>query len=426
MDYTGKRVLILGGSRVHCKIVEAAKRMGIYTIVADYLEQSPAKKLADESLLISILDADAIVKWCTENPVDAVINYSNDPVQKIHADICERLGLPRFCSKEFVAAFTNKKSFKEMCVRSGAGTIPSFAEKQAIADEIPKECYPLLVKPADSRGSRGQSICCNYDQLLNGIQVAKNESFSGEIVIEKYLEDYDDLEISYLVVDGEPYLLKLEDRYPGSKANNLDRLCIATIAPSVHDAEYREKVDPKIKKFIKDQGIQNGPVFLQGFWNDGDVYLYDPGLRIPGDNFDYAYTAITGISIPELIIEYLITGTFRREAGSMLGNAVVNKPFAQLLPCIKPGTIDEITGIDKVKALPGVVSLEMDYLPGDTIKKEGNVKQRLAEIVVIGDDYADLGVKIEEIFKLLHAKDRFGDEMLIEPFSTANLGKYYS
>ena len=95
-------------------------------------------------------------------------------------------------------------------------------------------------------------------------------------------------------------------------------------------------------------------------------------------------------------------------------------------PSCFPVSIDEITGIDQVKALPGVVSLEMDYLPGDTIKKEGNVKQRLAEIVVIGDDYADLGVKIEEIFKLLHAKDRFGDEMLIEPFSTANLGKYYS
>ena len=43
----GKKLLILGGAAVHCKVVEAARAMGVYTIVTDYLENSPAKLIAD-------------------------------------------------------------------------------------------------------------------------------------------------------------------------------------------------------------------------------------------------------------------------------------------------------------------------------------------------------------------------------------------
>ena len=46
--------------------------MGIYTIVTDYLENSPAKKIADESWMVSITDVDEIVRLCREKGVDGV------------------------------------------------------------------------------------------------------------------------------------------------------------------------------------------------------------------------------------------------------------------------------------------------------------------------------------------------------------------
>ena len=39
-----KKILILGGTPQQIKLVNAAKKMGLYTIVTDYLENSPAKK----------------------------------------------------------------------------------------------------------------------------------------------------------------------------------------------------------------------------------------------------------------------------------------------------------------------------------------------------------------------------------------------
>ena len=46
-----KKILVLGGTAQQIKLVEAAKQMGVYTIVVDYLNDSPAKKVADEAYL---------------------------------------------------------------------------------------------------------------------------------------------------------------------------------------------------------------------------------------------------------------------------------------------------------------------------------------------------------------------------------------
>ncbi len=43
-------MLILAGATVHCKVVEAAKAMGVYTIVTDYLESSPEKDMDYKAL----------------------------------------------------------------------------------------------------------------------------------------------------------------------------------------------------------------------------------------------------------------------------------------------------------------------------------------------------------------------------------------
>ena len=64
--YKGKKLLILAGASVHCKVVEAAREMGVYTIVTDYLESSPAKEIADEKWMLNITDVDGIVEYLKE------------------------------------------------------------------------------------------------------------------------------------------------------------------------------------------------------------------------------------------------------------------------------------------------------------------------------------------------------------------------
>ena len=74
-DIIGKRLLIMGGMRISCEIVRKAREMGIYTIVADYYppEKSPAKKIADEAIEVSVTEVDAVVKVIKEHHIDGVL-----------------------------------------------------------------------------------------------------------------------------------------------------------------------------------------------------------------------------------------------------------------------------------------------------------------------------------------------------------------
>jgi len=74
-----KKLLVLAGAGPHCKVVEAAKEMGIYTIVTDYLHDSPAKLIADEALENNIFDVDELVKYVKEHKVDGVLGFCIDP-----------------------------------------------------------------------------------------------------------------------------------------------------------------------------------------------------------------------------------------------------------------------------------------------------------------------------------------------------------
>ena len=82
--FEGKKLLILCGNIVHVKVVEAAKQMGVYTIVTDGLplEEAPAKQIADEALYINVLDVDTLVEYCKKNKInrlDMTIDGPNAP-----------------------------------------------------------------------------------------------------------------------------------------------------------------------------------------------------------------------------------------------------------------------------------------------------------------------------------------------------------
>ena len=110
MDLKGKKLLILCGNAIHCKVVEAAKEMNVYTIVTDSLplEDAPAKQMADEALFLDVRDVDAIVDYCREHCVDGVLNFCNDLAQRPQHKICEALGLPCFGTEKQYHLLTDK------------------------------------------------------------------------------------------------------------------------------------------------------------------------------------------------------------------------------------------------------------------------------------------------------------------------------
>lgn len=127
-SFQGKKLLIIGGAFQHCKLVEAARELGVKTYVTDYLplEKAPAKQMADKYYTYNITDIDEIVELCKNEEIDGVISTSLDACQKPYQRICEKLGAPCFGTKEQFDILTDKNLFKTYCRKNGVDVIPEY------------------------------------------------------------------------------------------------------------------------------------------------------------------------------------------------------------------------------------------------------------------------------------------------------------
>ena len=287
-----------------------------------------------------------------------------------------------------------------------------------------KVSFPVFVKPNDSRGSRGQSICYSYDELEEAIKIAKNESSSDEIVIEKYMKGKQDFSMTYFVINRIPYLIRVCDRYLGKEEDNLNKQCIGCVSPSKFTSFYLNNVDIKIKSFIKKLGIINGPVFMQGFIDDDTIRFYDPGLRFPGGDYELFLQSATGINLMELLIEFAITGKITHTIADDLF-LLNGKHAIQLDFTCRSGKISKFVGIEEIRENKNVISSFERYQIGETIPDSGDVRQRVFEVALLVDDKASVSKSVKEIQSLFDVLDENGNSMLISQLDIKMLNYNY-
>lgn len=415
VNFKGQKLLILAGAGAHVKLVQAAKELGVYTIVSDCLplEKSPAKLIADEHWELDITDIETIVSHCQNKNVNGVLAGWIDPCQIPYCHICEKLSVPCYGNKEQFHKLSNKHAFKQLCIENGLDVIPEY--KKSNIEEI---IYPVFVKPVDSRGSRGQSICYNKKELINAINFAEQESSNGDILIEKYIKDKNSFQVTYFFIDGEAYLLRTCDGYKGYIEDNLDKVALCSISPSVHTQHYIDTTNKKVINMMKSIGYRNGPVMLQGFYDEGAYRFYDPGLRFPGVDFDSIYADVTGINVMKLMVEFALTGKIRRPSINSNDVFLKGKTAAVLFPTISAGKVGRILGLNNLDNDSRVYSLTMRHNIGDEVIWSYNVNQRLAEIDVLCSDKESLKAFIKETYKSIEILDESGNNMLYKPFDS--------
>ena len=410
MEFHSKRLLILGGAVQCLKVVEAAKEMGVYTIVTDLLDNGPAKLAADEALPYSVTDTEALLNWCERNPVDGVLNFCIDYAQITHQKLCLELGFPSFGNAEQYQVLTDKRMFKDYCRKNDVDVIPEYDENNL--DEIE---FPVLVKPAESSGSRGTTVCYRQGELAEAITVAKTESKNGKALIEKYLYGCPDFSMSYIIIDGEPYLTRTLDRFVGRPEDNLQRQCICARCPSVNTELYLEKAHQKVVRMLKNLKLKNAAVFMQGFIDHDHFRFYDPGIRFSGAEYERMLKAATGIDVVKAFVGYALGAPLSGLAEQLKNNIfrLNGKCGLQLFVDAYPGTVTEVSGVECISSMPGVVKILQKHSLGYEIPDTGDVKQRLFEIVTVTENSRKVVSNLLNAIEAnLSVKDVQGKELL--------------
>ena len=200
----GKRLLVMGGTQLSCEIIRKAQEMGIFVAVADYnnVEDSPGKKIADQSFLVSTIDVDAMVDLICREKFDGIITGFVDMLLPYYAEICERTGLPAYGTKEQFEVYINKAKYKELCRKFNVPTVEEYKVELDNFDITTAGInYPVMVKPADSSGSRGITVCYCKNELKAALEKAYSYSQSNSVLVEQYLTGKE-ISIFWIFKDG--------------------------------------------------------------------------------------------------------------------------------------------------------------------------------------------------------------------------------
>jgi len=403
----GKKLLVMGGMQISCEIIKKAQEMGIWVGVADYFpkEKSPGKVIANQHYEISIIDVDAVVALIQREKYDGVLVGFNDMLLPYYAEICRKAKLPCYGTKEQFDILIDKKQYKKLCRQFNVPCI----EEYSIDDD--KIQYPVLVKPIDSSGSRGITICHNKSELDKAILLAKDLSKKREFLIERYM-DGQEVTVFWLFQDGKYYLSGLANRHvKHNQGVDIIPLPVGYTFPSIYLPKYRLEIEDNCKKMFQYLGIKDGMLFMQCKVEDGVCYVYDIGYRLTGSLEYKIIKEVSSCDPLEMMINFALTGKMSDKDLSKYIRPEYSKPAFNVSCLCAPGTIKKIIGIDEVMCMKNVIDVVVSHYPGETITD--SMKGLLAQITlrVLGttdskDDILRVMQKINNTIKIICEDDK--------------------
>ena len=363
------KILILGTSLASVEIVQTAKEMGCYTIVTDNLdpEHSDAKRVADEYWMISTNELDLLEKKCREEKVNAIFagisEYNLDRVK----ELTSRLGLPCYIEDAAWKYARDKSAFKKKCREIG---LPIVEEYSVSVSPLPEELavieYPVVVKPVDGTGNKGLSICENEAELIAGCKKARENSESGNILIERYITGEESWHFYFLAEN------EIRQVYCGRafKQPGYPTFLYLFAASVVNDLkEYKEQVDEKCIAFLKDIGCKRGISWFQ-FIKDGKgrFYALEMAQRMSADCSGKSIKKAVGVNTIEWMLDIALG---KEHTAEMIPEP--SEPPYKMTQCVyyhfaeRDGNIASIQGYDNLD--PERFQVSMLAHAGDFVPK---------------------------------------------------------
>ncbi|MBQ4582882.1 MAG: ATP-grasp domain-containing protein [Oscillospiraceae bacterium] len=318
---TQKKLLLLGGSRYLLPVIEAAKKLGIYTISCDYLPDNIAHKYSDEYRNVSIIDKEAVLAAARELQVDGVMSFACDPGVVTAAYVAEKMGLPSCGSYESVCILQNKGLFRQFLTEHGF-TVPAAKGYTHIEDALNDTelfHWPVIVKPTDSAGSKGVTRVDDPAALEESIRYALSFSHCDEFIIEDFIEKKGfSSDTDCFSVDGKLQFVSFSSqRFDESAENPYTPSAYswpASISPA-HQQELTGELQRLLTLLHMGTSIYNVET-REG--TDGRAYIMEVSPRGGGNRLAEMLRYATGVD--------LVTNAVRAAVG-LPTEGVVQKPY---------------------------------------------------------------------------------------------------
>ena len=297
-----KKILLLGGSAQQLVAIKAAKELGYYTIVCDYLPDNPGQYESDKFYGTSTTDVEAVYKIAKAEKVSGILAYASDPAALPAAIVAERLGLPTNPSKS-VEILGLKYPWRKFLHDNGF-TCPRFYSfsSQTSIDEIKNNTkdftFPIVVKPTDSSGSKGVTRLDDWNGLEKAIRWADEYSRNKILLIEEFIQRSYPYVIGgdIFVWDGKIVLFGEMDCLRDTLKSPL--IPIGEMRPSRLNKKQENIVYKELQRVVTALGVRFGEMNIEILLDKEDnVHFLELGPRAGGNMIPIQLSDAFGIDL---------------------------------------------------------------------------------------------------------------------------------
>lgn len=415
MYFKGKKLLIIGANAETIPIVKEAQKMGVVTYVTDHIPGSAAKGIADGFYDINGLDTEKIIEVYKKDCFDGILLGVATPLVASYVQICMKLNLPCMVDKNSVSFCTNKTLFKKECEMAGIRTVKEFFSTTDIDSVNLKDIvFPIIVKPAVSRGGRGINVCRSNQEFKGLFINAQSISDNSEVIGEEYI-DADDCVATFLVLDGTTSLIALSDRTLLKNKEGVASVTYSNQFPSKYTEEFEAVELKQFKRLFEKLKIKNGIINIQMFKTEMGYIPYDPDCIINGECSSRLMSEIYGIDMIGGWIEYALTGEKNILFQGLKNMSIKGGVGASVWINLKEGQIHKVVGKNEIDKIPQLVDSLWRLTEGMSVTAEmvGREQSTLARFWVKEKEKNALNDVIEMIKCNLRVYDKFERNMIL-------------
>ena len=385
--YYMKTLLIISAGIESIGGIELAKSMGLHVVVSDMNPDAPGFAIADDQLLASTYDVEATVAaahayYEDVRPLDGVMCIASD-VPLTVASVAAALGLPGI-PVESARLATDKLAMKQRFAADGV-PIPWFSpvsSAEQLHELVATQGLPLVIKPVDSRGSRGVLRLTPGVDLDWAYEIARGHSPTRRVMLERFLPG-PQVSTESLIIEGQAYTPGFSDR----NYEYLERYAPHIIEnggqlPSHLDGATQQAVRDLVQQAAASMGIRNGVVKGDIVVTNGQPHVIELAVRLSGGYFcTHEIPLNTGVD--------LVGAAIRQALGERVDPKELipkwNRPVAQRYLFPSPGMVRAVEEADRFADHPDVAYLEIRAKPGDRIGPVDSHPARAGVVITTGE-----------------------------------------
>lgn len=300
-----KKLLILGGSPNQLRLVEAAKKAGLYTVVCDRSDTCAARYACDKFYAQNYMDREQMLAIAREENVDGVISNSEAAVLNV-AYVAEKLRLPGN-SVRGIEQLVSKTEFRQLQRNAGVYAprnfeCSSWEEFEMLIDGL---TFPIIIKPCESCGTRGTTRIDtkeDKDSQRKAFDECVHFSANDKVCVEEFVE------MTLLtVIDGDVFVCDGEFLWNGFftcyRSRHATMLPMMESFPIIISDKDFDIVKDHLKKIFSQAGIVHGQYNAEMYFTTtGELFVIEINARQGGVNIPHLIELHSGIDFDKLLV----------------------------------------------------------------------------------------------------------------------------